>query len=111
MARHFSVGHRNRSGRKEPRSSEIVKDQLLALPISENQCLAAVHPIIDRVQHPNGLEQVKGHAEGITEVRASSELKSNGTLVSSSEYLKGGQWVPGHRATYRQAPGEQVVFR
>ena len=56
-------------------------------------------------------EKVSGAADGTTEVRSSGELKPDGTMVTESEYLKGGQWVPGHGAVYREAPGAEVVFK
>jgi hypothetical protein len=49
-------------------------------------------------------EKVTGAVEGITEVRSTGELLADGTLTISSEYLKGGQWVPGHAAVYHEDP-------
>lgn len=57
------------------------------------------------------VERVTGSTSGITEVRATYQLKSDGTLASSTEYLKDGKWIPGHAAVYREAPGTEVVFR
>ncbi len=54
-------------------------------------------------------EKVTGQVEGITEVRSTGELLADGTLKVSSEYLKSGQWVPGHAATYRETPDAQVL--
>ena len=49
-------------------------------------------------------------AEGIA-VKAIGELLPDGTLVTSSEYLKNGKWEPGHSAVYREDPKAEVVFK
>jgi len=54
-------------------------------------------------------EKVVGEVEGITEVRATGELLADGSLKTSSEYLKGGEWVPGHGAVYHEAPDAKVI--
>ena len=54
-------------------------------------------------------EVVTGEADGITEVRSSGELLADGTLKVSAEYLKDGQWVPGHAAIYHEAPDADVL--
>jgi len=56
-------------------------------------------------------EDVKGNANGITEVRATSELLSDGKFHVKAEYLKNGQWGPGHEATYEETPTAKVLFR
>lgn len=56
-------------------------------------------------------ETVTGAADGITEVRATSELRADGTLHSKSEYLKEGRWVPGHEVHYKESPDAKVVFK
>ena len=56
-------------------------------------------------------EMVTGGAGGITEVRSSGELHPDGSLHTRSEYLKDGQWVPGHAGVYREAPDAKVVMR
>ncbi len=54
----------------------------------------------------------EGPAKGITEVRATAEVLDGGkTLKSKSEYLKDGEWVPGHAFTYVEAPDAKVVMR
>ena len=55
-------------------------------------------------------EVVKGAAQGVEEVRSTSEIRADGTLVSKSEYLKAGKWEPGHEITYREAPDARVDF-
>jgi hypothetical protein len=55
-------------------------------------------------------EQVKGSADGITEVRATSEIRGDGTFHVKAEYFKKGEWTLGHEATYHEDPSAQVVF-
>ena len=38
----------------------------------------------------------------MTEVRATSELLPNGTLHVKAEYLKNGEWIPGHQISYKE---------
>lgn len=56
-------------------------------------------------------ETVTGSADGVTEVKATTELKSDGTMHTESKYLKKGEWVPGHGAVYHEAPGAKVLFK
>ena len=56
------------------------------------------------------IEKVSGASGGITEVRASGELRSDGTLFIKSEYLRNGEWVPGRETIYREAPEAQVLL-
>ncbi|MCW5559048.1 MAG: hypothetical protein KIT22_14615 [Verrucomicrobiae bacterium] len=56
-------------------------------------------------------EKVTGNARGITEVRATGEIREDGTLANRSEYLKNGQWEAGHSAVYREDPKAEVVFK
>jgi len=56
-------------------------------------------------------ESVSGSAEGITEVRGTSEIRPDGTFYVKTEYLKNGEWLPGHEVAYREAPDAKVVFR
>jgi hypothetical protein len=55
-------------------------------------------------------EEVMGSKEGITEVKATTQLL-DGKLHVKSEYLKNGEWVPGHEITYEEAPEAQVLFK
>ena len=57
------------------------------------------------------LEKVTGDSDGVTEVRGTGELRPDGTLVTSSEYLKNGKWVTGHGAVYKEDPKAEVKFR
>lgn len=56
-------------------------------------------------------EIVTGNSGGATEVRATTELRPDGTLHVRSEYLKNGEWTPGHEVTYRENKEAKVVFR
>jgi hypothetical protein len=56
-------------------------------------------------------EQVKGDAGGVTEVRATSEIRPDGKFHVKAEYLKNGQWLPGHEVTYQEDSSSQVVFK
>jgi len=56
-------------------------------------------------------EQVKGDAGGVTEVRGTSEIQSEGTFHVKAEHLKNGQWTLGHEVTYKEDPNGQVVFK
>ena len=56
-------------------------------------------------------EIVTGSDEGITEVKATTELLADGKMQSKSRYLKKGEWVDGHSVTYEPNPGAQVIFK
>jgi hypothetical protein len=55
-------------------------------------------------------ELVSGSASSVTEVRATSEISADSYHVKS-EYLKNGEWVPGHEATYREDASAVVKFK
>lgn len=56
-------------------------------------------------------EKVTGNADGITEVRSTGELLPDGRMRTTSEYLKNGEWVPGHEFIYEEDPSAEVVFK
>ena len=56
-------------------------------------------------------EDVKGRANGVTEVKATSEILSDAGFHIKSEYLKSGEWVPGHEVTYREDASAKVEFK
>ncbi|HEV3099288.1 MAG TPA: hypothetical protein VGY75_06205 [Candidatus Udaeobacter sp.] len=56
-------------------------------------------------------EDVKGDADGVTEVRGISEFLPDGKFHVRAEYLKKGQWTLGHEVTYEEAPDAKVVFK
>lgn len=56
-------------------------------------------------------EKVTGSVEGgVTQVKAVGEILPDGRLRSTSRYLKDGEWVEGHSATYVEDPSAEVVF-
>ncbi len=56
-------------------------------------------------------EKVTGSADGVTEVKGTGEVRPDGTLVTTSEYLKHGKWIPGHGAIYKEDPKAVVKFK
>jgi hypothetical protein len=56
-------------------------------------------------------EEVVGNRDGVTEVRATTELLADGKMRVQSRYLKKGQWLDGHEVTYEVAPPARVVFK
>jgi hypothetical protein len=56
-------------------------------------------------------EKVSGSANGVTEVRATSEFRRDGTLFVKAEYLKNGEWSVGRETTYREQPKAEVKFK
>jgi hypothetical protein len=54
---------------------------------------------------------VKNDADGITEVRSTGRVLSDGRLHVKSEYLKKGQWVLGRERDYVQDPTAVVRFK
>ena len=56
-------------------------------------------------------EDVKGDADGVTEVRATSEFLSDGKFHVKAEYLKNGNWGLGHEVTYQETPDAKVIFK
>ncbi|MBE0565099.1 MAG: hypothetical protein IH621_04015 [Krumholzibacteria bacterium] len=56
-------------------------------------------------------EKVIGDPDGVTEVRSTWRLDDDGSFALASEFLKDGQWVPGHSIRYVEAPEAEVRFR
>lgn len=56
-------------------------------------------------------EYVTGNEQGITEVKAITEVLPDGRFHSKSQYLKNGEWVDGHEVTYREDPKAEVIFK
>lgn len=56
-------------------------------------------------------ELVTGSAGGATEVKATYELREDGTLQSKANYLKNGSWEEGREVTYKRAEGVKPVFK
>ena len=57
------------------------------------------------------IEKVSGNANGITEVKATSEPTAEGGFVTKSEYFKNGNWEPGSERSYQVAEDAQVIFK
>ena len=56
-------------------------------------------------------EVVSGSANGVTEVRGQTEMRSDGTFSVKTEHLKDGVWTLGRETTYREAAGASVIFK
>lgn len=56
-------------------------------------------------------EMVSGNTNGISEVKATSEILENGQLKGSSQYLKDGEWVKGHEIIYIEDPDAELTFK
>ena len=56
-------------------------------------------------------EKVTGNVNGITEVKSTMQLLSNGQLHTISEYLQNGMWIDGHEIYYKKTPEAQVIFK
>lgn len=57
------------------------------------------------------LEKVTGSANGVTEVRSTTELLSDGTMLSKAEYLKKGEPAGGREIHYREDAKADVKFK
>ncbi|MBX3095416.1 MAG: hypothetical protein KF812_01005 [Fimbriimonadaceae bacterium] len=57
------------------------------------------------------LEDVIGEAGGVTKVRGKSELKSDGTMTVTAEYLRNGDWEPGRTSIYKEDLTAKIVFK
>ena len=56
-------------------------------------------------------EEVSGNENGITKVKATSELLSDGRMRVITKYFKNGAWEDGRDMTYEESNGAQVLFR
>ena len=56
-------------------------------------------------------EYVEGNENGITEVKSTVTILEDGKLHNKSMYLKNGEWIDGHEATYVEAPGSEIIFK
>ncbi len=57
------------------------------------------------------VEKVSGVGTAVTEVRSTTELKSDGTMHVKAEYLKDGEVTGGREAVYREDPKAEVRFK
>ena len=56
-------------------------------------------------------EKVTGNENGITQVKSTTQLFSNGNLHSKAEYFQNGKWVSGHEIHYKEAADAKVIFK
>ncbi|HTI69885.1 MAG TPA: hypothetical protein VMF06_07965 [Candidatus Limnocylindria bacterium] len=56
-------------------------------------------------------EKVTGEANGITEVRSTSEIRADGTMLSKAEYIKGSEVSGGREILYKEDPKAEVKFK
>lgn len=56
-------------------------------------------------------EKVSGDANGVTEVRSTTELRPDGTMLTKAEYLKNGQPAGGRETIYKEDPKAEVKFK
>lgn len=59
----------------------------------------------------SALEEVKGNANGITQVRSTSKMTSSGRYKVVAEYLQDGKWVPGRETDYIEDSKAKVIFK
>ena len=57
-----------------------------------------------------GLEKVSG-TNGVTQVRSTTELRTDGTLLSKAEYFKDGKAAGGREVLYKEDPKAEVKFK
>jgi hypothetical protein len=56
-------------------------------------------------------EEVTGNQDGVTEVKATTEILPNARLHIKARYFKQGEWADGHEITYEETPGAEVLFK
>lgn len=56
-------------------------------------------------------EKVAGEPGGITEVRSTTELRKDGTMLTKAEYLKEGKVSGGREVIYREDPKGEVKWK
>ena len=56
-------------------------------------------------------EKVTGNENGITQVKSTTQLFSNGNLHSKAEYFQNGQWVSGHEIHYKEDSKAKIIYR
>lgn len=59
----------------------------------------------------SALEEVKGNANGITQVRSTSMLSAPGKYKVVAQYLQDGKWVPGRETDYVEDSTAKVIFK
>jgi len=58
-----------------------------------------------------GHETVIGDTDGITEVKWTTMILPDGREHTKAQYLKKGEWVPGHEFYYVEDPSAKVLFK
>ncbi|HWB04938.1 MAG TPA: hypothetical protein VG796_18055 [Verrucomicrobiales bacterium] len=58
-----------------------------------------------------GMEKVTGGANGIAEVRSTTEIRADGTMLSKAEYLKDGKPSGGREVTYKEDAKAEVKWK
>jgi hypothetical protein len=56
-------------------------------------------------------EYVTGNQNGISEVRSTTRLLSDGKMDVTAEFLKNGTWISGHRIIYKEDDSVKVIFK
>ena len=57
------------------------------------------------------VEKVFGNKEGMTEVRSTYELRTDGTMLNRSQYLKNGEPAGTREVLYKEDPRAEVKFK
>jgi hypothetical protein len=57
------------------------------------------------------VEQVFGNKEGVTELRSTSELRPDGTMLTRAQYLKNGEQTGTREVLYKEDPKAEVKFK
>jgi hypothetical protein len=57
------------------------------------------------------VEKVFGNTNGVTEVRSTYELRTDGTLLNRSQYMKDGQPTGSREVLYKEDPKAEVKFK
>jgi hypothetical protein len=57
------------------------------------------------------LEEVSRNDDGITKVKATTELLADGNLRVVTQQFKNGAWQEGRDMTYQESPSAEVLFR
>ena len=57
------------------------------------------------------IEDVTGNQNGITQVKSTLELLSNGNMHTKAHYLVNGEWQDGHEISYKEDSKVKVKFK
>ena len=56
-------------------------------------------------------EEIHNNQNGITAAKSIGEVLPDGRIKNSSEYLKNGEWIPGHEVIYTEDAAAEVIFK